>query len=194
MMSHSLLTCCRCRAALPESGPELGSLTGCPSCGAELTVLVFPAMTRVANSVPTAQAVLEESEAACFYHADKRAVIPCSACGRFLCSLCDVELHGSHFCPGCLEIGTRKGRLPSLERSRTRYDRIVWTLLIVPLPLCLLAAPFTALAAVVLVFWKWRAPPSIVVNTRLRLALGGVLALVELAVVSAFWVMAFLRS
>jgi hypothetical protein len=179
---------------LPESGPELGALTRCPSCGVELAAVVFPAMTRAADSAATAQLVLEESEAACFYHADKRAVIPCSACGRFLCSLCDVELHGSHFCPGCLETGTRKGRLPALERSRTRYDRVVWSLLLVPLPLCLLAAPVTAVAAMVLVFWKWRAPPSLVVNTRLRLALGGVLAVLELAAVSALWVIPFLRS
>jgi hypothetical protein len=46
----------------------------------------------------------------------------------------------------------------------------------------------------VLVFWKWRAPPSLVVNTRLRLALGGVLAVLELAAVSALWVIPFLRS
>ena len=42
--------------------------------------------------------ILVEGEAACFYHAEKRATVACSACGRFLCALCDLDFSDHHFC------------------------------------------------------------------------------------------------
>lgn len=154
---------------------------------------VFPVYRLGATAGQAPQLVLEAGEAACFYHAEKRAVVPCETCGRFLCALCDVELHGKHYCPACLEAGRNKPGAVPLERGRTRYDQIVWSLLILPVPLCMLATPITALAAMVLAIWKWRAPPSLVANTRLRLALGMIVGLVELTAASLFWGTIFLR-
>jgi hypothetical protein len=41
--------------------------------------------------------------------------------------------------------------------------------------------PLTCLAALVMIVWKWNAPPSLVSNTRLFLILGAALAVLELA-------------
>ena len=91
------------------------------------------------------------------------------------------------------ESGRNKpGSIP-LERGRTRYDQIVWSLLILPVPLCMLVAPVTAAAAFVLSLWKWRAPPSLVANTRLRFILGMVMALIELGASALIWGGMFLR-
>jgi len=187
------LACSRCGAALPELASGTSTLLQCSGCGAELALTVFPALNRAAAAGPAPQLVLEAGEAACFYHAEKRAVVPCETCGRFLCALCDVQLHGKHYCPACLESGRNKpGSIP-LERGRTRYDQIVWSLLILPVPLCMLVAPVTAAAAFVLSLWKWRAPPSLVANTRLRFILGMVMALIELGASALIWGGMFLR-
>jgi hypothetical protein len=137
---------------------------------------------------------MEEGESACFYHAEKRAVVPCDQCGRFLCSLCNIELDGKHFCPACLETARNKGNIRVLERGRTRYDQIVWSLLIVPLPLCTMAAPITASVALALALWHWRSAPSLVANTRLRLVLALVLGVMELGAAIWFWVWTISRS
>jgi hypothetical protein len=165
----------------------------CPGCGAELEVTSFPSLRRGAAAGKIPQLVLEAGEAACFYHAEKRAAVPCDVCGRFLCALCDVELHGKHFCPACLESGREKPGTVPLERGRTRYDQIVWSLLILPLPFCMLVAPVTATGALVLSLWKWRAQLSLVANTRLRLTFAIVLAVIELAATGLLWGRVFIQ-
>ena len=172
---------------MPEPAPGTTASIQCPGCGTPLEFTVFPALRRGAVAGQAPQLVLEAGEAACFYHAEKRAVVPCDACGRFLCALCDVELHGKHFCPACLESGRKKPGTVPLERGRTRYDQIAWSLLILPLPLCMVVAPITATAALVIALWKFRAPLSLVANTRLRLIFAMVLAVIELAATGLLW-------
>ena len=176
--------------------PGLPILNPCPNCGVETQVTVFPALHHSAAPGEVPQVILEEGKAACFYHPQKMAVVPCDACGRFLCALCDVELHGGHYCPACLEAGRQKGRLPSLERGRTRYDQIVWSMVIVPLvpPLFFFLPSVTAPLALGLALWKWRAPPSLVSNSRRRLAVGASLAVLELAGIAVLWKMTFFRG
>src|SRR4029453_12242931 len=60
----------------------------CPACGTLLEVEVFPAFHRSLPAVAAAEAVLTDEEASCFFHPEKKAVVPCQACGRFLCLLC----------------------------------------------------------------------------------------------------------
>ena len=193
-MPSEVIDCARCGDALPEGAPGLASSVSCSRCGAEWTLVTFPALHRTAVTGAPAEVVLEEGESACFYHPTKRAVVPCDRCGRFLCALCDVELDGKQLCPGCLETARDAGSMRMLERTRTRYDQIVWSLLIVPLPLCAVAAPLTASVALVLALRHWRSPPSLVANTRLRLGLALLVGLIELGVAAWFWGWSLSRS
>ncbi len=179
---------------MPDIAPGAAADLVCPGCGAQMQITAFPALYRAAATGASAELVIADGEATCFYHPEKRAAAPCDSCGRFLCALCDVGLDGKHYCPACLEAGSRKGKLQSLERSRTRYDQVVWSLLVLPLVLCWVAAPITATAALILAIWKWRAPGSLVANTRLRLALAMAVALVEMAGSTWIWAATFLRS
>ncbi len=185
------LACTRCGAPLPQGPPGTAVLTHCPVCRAAQEVILFPSFNRSPASAPAAQLVVAAGEAACFYHAEKRAVVPCDGCGRFLCALCDVTLGDKHYCPACLQSAREPAKLGPVERGRVRYDQIVWSLLIVSLPFCLLPAPVTATGALGLALWKWRSPPSLVVNTHARLVLGMVLAAVEIAALIVFWSMNF---
>jgi hypothetical protein len=187
MATVSPLACTHCGAPLPEGVPGQAVLTECPVCRAKHEVVLFPAFHRAPAPGAAPQAILAAGEAACFYHAEKRAVVPCDACGRFLCALCDVKLGEQHFCPACLQSGREASHLAPVERGRVRYDQIVWSLVVVPVPLCFLMSPLTATGALGLALWKWKAPPSLVVNTRARLVTGMLLAVLEIATVTWVW-------
>mgnify|MGYP000429149098 CR=1 FL=1 len=187
-MGEPLFRCHRCRVELPEAVEALRSLRGCPACQAGVEVAVFPGWERKATVAPEAQMTVGAGEATCFFHASRRAVVPCDHCGRFLCALCDFPLDGRHWCPGCLEASARKNQVESLERSRVRWDLIVWYLLLFPILLFGWPAVVTAPAALVIALWKRRSAPSLVARSALRLNIGIAVAVLEiLGVIYVFW-------
>jgi len=174
--------CPVCTRALPPDTWNLSYETYCPSCRAPITALVFPALLRgSAGALP--ELVVEGGEATCFYHARKKAVVPCDQCGRFLCSLCQVELSGQNWCPSCLELHRKQGRLATLDHRRTLYDNMALLLAIAPIVSVLLwfMTLFTAPAALFVVFRHWRSPSSLVPRTKVRFVIAGVAALLEIA-------------
>ena len=175
------LACPKCAAPWPESPAELAALTACPSCAKTARVLAFPALFREAVPVvaPLDQ-VLSEGEASCFYHPAKRAAVPCGACGRFLCALCDVKLGDRHLCPGCVETGRAKGKITELEPARTLWDTTALMLAAVPLVLCYPISILTAPAAVVVAIVGRKKPSSVIPRGRWRLWLALVLAVLQI--------------
>src|SRR6185369_12713249 len=124
-MKARVLSCSKCQTSL--ASPvfyNTGRLEACPTCGTRARIELFPAFFRTEVSGQKAENVVVESESSCFYHPQKKAVIPCEGCGRFLCALCDVDLNGQHLCPVCLESGKKKGKLQELSNRRVRYDLI----------------------------------------------------------------------
>jgi len=140
-----------------------------------LRVEIFPAFLRPIATGQDAEALMVEGEASCFYHPQKKAVRPCDSCGRFLCALCDCELQGEHFCPGCLETGSKKGKIKSLEKERMRYDKIALSLAVVSMPLFFLAI-ISAPLAIYFAIRSFRVPSSIVGSTKVRSLIALVLA------------------
>src|ERR1043166_5695656 len=119
-MNSSAVLCSRCNAPLPEILFNRQECVPCPACSSLLQVESFPALFRPIPQGRPGEALLVETESSCFYHPEKKAAVPCDSCGRFLCALCDCELHGKHFCPACLETGRKKGKIKSLENTRDR--------------------------------------------------------------------------
>lgn len=172
--------CLKCRAPLPAERYNAPALFSCPSCGTPSQVFVFPSLFRPLTAGAPGEQVQAETESSCFYHPQKRAVVPCDSCGRFLCSLCDLELNQRHLCPSCFESGKKKGKVANLERERVLYDRIALLLAAVPLlmwPATVLTAPVTLF----IVIRYWRAPLSLVSRTRIRFIIAGLLALLQIA-------------
>ena len=179
-MSSPLVQCPRCQAWLLEGIFNQPVLTPCPTCGAPLQIEVFPALFRRLAPGRSGDALMVEGESSCFYHPNKRAVIPCQGCGRFLCALCDCELHGQHFCPACLEAGKTKGKIKNLENRRTLYDSIALALAVFPLLIFYLTI-FTAPMALYLAVRYWNASRSLVRRSRVRYVIALVLASLQLA-------------
>ena len=186
-MKDTTLPCPRCRAALPWQTLDLNPAVQCPACQTELEIFAFPALLRSATQGAAAALVVTEGESACFFHPQKKAVVHCEECGRFLCALCDVDLNGKHFCPTCLASGQRKGRIQTLERTRTRYDNIALYTAILPLLLCFFSVVVTAPIALYVVIRYWKAPPSLVERSRVRMIIAAVVAVIELPLGVAFW-------
>lgn len=182
------LACPKCRATLPGTPAELARLHRCPACAVQLEITAFPALQRAPVAGSTGDLVITDGEASCFHHPQKRAVVPCAACGRFLCALCDIEVANQHFCAGCFESGAARGSIPALERSRTRYDNIALSLVTLPV-LFGCAVVLSAPAALFVVVRYWNAPVSLVHRTRWRLGISGGLAVVQIIAALAFLIL-----
>jgi len=173
-----LIACPKCRAWLLEGVFNQRELTPCPSCGTPLQIEVFPALFRKFNPGQAAQPVMVEGESSCFFHPQKKAVVPCAGCGRFLCALCDCEFGGEHVCPACLEAGKSKGKIKALDNQRMRYDNVALGLALVPL----LIFPFiyftlvTAPMALFVALRYWNAPRGLVQAGRFRSVLAIIVA------------------
>lgn len=119
-------------------------------------------------------------EATCFYHPQKKAVIACESCGRFLCALCDIEIGTEHRCPACLE-AARRSRCPdALENRVIRWDRValgLTTITVLVWPLMIVAAP----AALFIVIRYWNKRSVILPASRSGYIIAGLLALGEIA-------------
>jgi hypothetical protein len=155
--------------------------------------MVFPAALRPPRPGSVGEAVVIDGEASCFYHPGKKAVVPCEACGRFLCAVCDVEMNGEHFCPACIESGKKKGRMQKLQNRRTLYDSIALAVALVPLivwPLTLISAPIALWFSI----RHWNAPRSIVPRTRWRMVVAALIALLQIGGWITGFYMVFHRS
>ncbi len=172
--------CPKCRAWLLEGIFNLPELSPCPACGVPLQVEIFPALFRKINPGQGGEAVMVEGESSCFYHPQKKAVLPCDGCGRFICALCDCQLNGQHFCPVCLETGKTKGKIKSLDNQRTLYDSIALSLAIFPL-LIFYFTLITAPMALFIAIRYWKSPPSLVHRNKVRFVVAIIFAVLQIA-------------
>ena len=175
-----MVSCMQCNTPLGKEMINTYRMIACPTCKVPLRADVFPAMFRAIPSGKSGEVLLEKSEASCFYHSQKKAVIVCSLCGRFLCDLCDVELNEKHLCPSCLEKGRTKRKIKSLEDQRTCYDKIALLIAIVPMLgfwLTILTAPIVLF----ITFRHWKSPGSIVGKTKIRFIAAFFIASLQIA-------------
>ena len=166
-----------------------GSLNACPSCNSFLRTDVYPAAFRSLPMGRSADRLQMSSEAGCFYHSAKKAVAPCSACGRFVCALCDVTFNGQHLCPACFEKGKNKRKIKNLENHRTCYDTIALIVAAVPALFFFLYffTLFTAPLAIYLTVRHWNSPSGIIPRTKIRFILAFFLAGLQISA----WILFF---
>jgi len=178
--THSTaILCSSCYQALPWTAFNADSLKECPNCKSVVYALAFPSLFQPINPGKSGETLLVEGEASCFYHPNKKAVIPCTHCGRFLCSLCDVDFNGQHLCPRCIEQGKQHGKMKQLENTRTLYDDIALSLAILPM----VTFYFTLITAPIALFFAiryWNAPTSILGRTKIRFVIAILFALLQI--------------
>ena len=170
-----MLSCTNCNAPLRQAAINTQSLETCNTCHVLQRVDAFPAINRPLTVGQAGASLRVDQESGCFYHPRKKAVIPCSACGRFLCALCDVSLNSQHLCPVCLEKGKVQRKIKSLENHRLCYDTIALMVATVSL-LIYWFTIFTAPLVIYLCVRHWNSPSSILPRTKIRFMLAFILA------------------
>jgi hypothetical protein len=178
------VVCQRCFSALPEPG---GEEIRCTQCGAHARLMIYPALLRPPDRGRVGETLMIDGQSSCFYHPEKAASVPCETCGRFLCTLCDIELGDRHVCPGCLgsdESGARSG----LDAQRSLPDTIALDLSLIPLiPIFWWAILFTAPMVLFLCIQYWNAETSLIRRGRWRLILALLISGSELVVIVTFF-------
>jgi len=184
------ILCSACLRPLPVELWSGAEGQRCPFCQAPVLVKVFPAFAQFkSGSLP--QPLMADVEASCFYHAQNRAATPCDECGRFLCSLCTLEISGKSLCPVCFETNRRGRKIQDLESSRTMHDSVALALAIFPAFIfwpILVTAPLT-------LFWifrHWNSPRSILPRTRVRYFFAGLIALSQIVLIAVVIVAIFM--
>ncbi len=174
------LQCSSCRTPLGADLCNSPEPVRCPACNVLLRAEIFPAILKTKEQSGGVGKDISDGDASCFYHPEKQAVKVCSSCGRFLCSLCEIELAGRCICPVCLEEGRQKEEIAELIPKRTLHDSIALGIAALPV----LFFPVTILTAPVALFLSingWKKPSSILPRTRFRLFAALVLSGLQIA-------------
>jgi hypothetical protein len=174
-----LISCTKCSAPLARASFNRGVLIPCPSCGALTKAAVFPAIFNSLAEGRSGELLLVDDEASCFYHPNKRASVLCSSCGRFLCSLCDVEFNDRHLCATCLDAGKKKGKIQDMENHRFLYDNMALASAVAPLliwPATILTAPLT----IYFVIRYWKRPSSIIKRSKIRHIIALIISVIQI--------------
>ena len=151
--------CTKCNAAIAAPQYNRGQMSACPACGSKIMAAVFPALLQAAPPPRRGEWVVDGAESSCFYHPRKRAAAICDLCGRFLCSLCDVQAGSSHHCPNCL--GRAQNASGEVLTRRATFDTLAVVLAVIPLGI-------TPLISLYLAIRHWADPPPLVSHGRIR--------------------------
>ena len=177
-MTSFQLDCGKCKKAISVPLAEASMVSRCPECDAQLELEVFPALLKETAPGNAGEIIVVDDQSSCFFHPAKKAAVTCQDCGRFLCSLCDIEINGRHLCPMCIERSAVKGKVEHLVTERVRYDDIALTLAVVPL-LIFWVTFITAPAALFMVVRYWKKPGSLLHRSRWRFIIASIFALAQ---------------
>lgn len=175
--------CPECSSPVPVALLQALRPEPCPICNRTLLVRAFPTLLRPAQPGISGERITDAGQSACFYHPRKMAHVPCDSCGRFICALCDLELHGQHLCPSCVESGGRKGTLTAFENRRVLWDNIALSVAVLPIATVFFwwASIVTSPAAIALAIFGWRKPGSLAPRSKVRFVLTIAFSLLILA-------------
>jgi hypothetical protein len=174
-MSVAALECEVCHRALPEMALH-GSAVRC-GCGESYRFLTFAACFQ---SETRGERAKDRAlpEAACYFHAEKVASVSCDACGRLLCSVCDVPRGGKHWCATCLAGGVEQAA--HFESERWMHDWITLAVAVVAPVACFAVLPISACWALYRTVRYWSTPLSLVPRAKLYLVLAALVAVLQI--------------
>lgn len=175
----AVVRCVKCKVELPVDQYNHFDFAPCPGCHSEVRVYSFPALQRGLTAVRTEQ-IGGLGEASCFYHSEKKAVVVCDGCGRFLCGLCEIDFDGKRMCTQCLHSGQKKKKFTGLEVERTRHDRVALALAFIPILFWVLTI-LTAPATLIYCLYHWNSPGGLTSrNKRIAFSIAMGMAVIEL--------------
>ena len=185
------ITCPKCGYWLERSYWNQERPQPCAHCQTNLRLLVFPLAVEPA-AIPQPNPNASQGDATCYNHAGKQAHAPCAVCGRFLCTVCDIEFRGEHWCPSCLKSQAEGQSQPVFQRSRMRFDSLALALVTIPalvISPSLLCAP----TALFLCIRHWNDDPGFLPRTKVRLYLAALFGFLQVATWIGLFVLLYLN-
>jgi hypothetical protein len=172
------LTCPTCRIVLPTHALDAVTEAPCPGCRKPLRGRLFRAWSVAEPEMAVTPDRALEGEAVCFFHPSNRAARACDACGRFMCTICDLPVGSRHLCPSCLSSGLGKQKLPEIIPRRFLWSYAVFWLGLLPLVGFVFLWPFffiTGASTIILAIVGWNRPGSLVRGRQHWAAMVGIL-------------------
>ena len=178
--NHGFVRCTNC--GYPQQAEVYNSpgLTACSHCSSRLRIYIFPALFAKNQPLKDDKVSLNGEEATCFYHPTRPAVVPCGSCGRYLCTLCEIEMGEETICPNCMDRASRNEEVNELIDSRTRYDSIALSLAVYPILFWFITF-MTAPISIYVTIRHWRSPLSILPRSRFRFVLAFIIAGIQIS-------------
>lgn len=155
-----VIACPKCHSIQSVGTVNTGRMQPCPQCRTALRIDVFNAFLGGHEADAAVASTHAQGQAECFYHPGQLAIVPCEACGRLLCAVCQVELEGRSLCMACLQAGRDKQKITAMQNSRVRYDEIALALAFWPL-LMIFPTLVTAPAAIFYAVRHFRRPSPV---------------------------------
>ena len=153
--------------------------------GSAHTVHLFPAVIRKQAKVE-AEVAMEGGLSTCFFHPKLPATAICDVSGRMICDLCKTDYNGKTVSFEALQSLIGKGGSVEKERTRTKWDDIALSMVILPI-LFAPAVAITAPIALGICLFQWRkGPTSLVRRSRWRYVVAAILASLEICGVGFF--------
>jgi hypothetical protein len=184
-VQKSAIYCSSCSTLIPFELFNTDQPEECNYCHRQTYAFAFPALIRPPEQANSGEQILVEGDASCFFHPQKKAEISCEYCGRFLCSLCDIEFAGKHLCAACIESGKKKKTLKTLEDRRVLYDDLALALAIIPMILFYVVV-ITAPISIFMSIRHWNSPSSLIPRrTKLRFTFAILISVMQLVGIGA---------
>ena len=117
----------------------------CNYCRTTTKLNYYPALFKPFEKGNSADKNIEELEASCFNHVDKKAVAVCSDCGIYVCALCEIDRNEKKLCSGCFNKGFEEEKKDELSREYMQYCKISSNMLLVSIiiwPIIFITAPY----------------------------------------------------
>lgn len=178
-INRGFVRCTNCGYPQEAQAYNSAGFSVCSHCNSRLRITTFPALfeDQARDNVYTPAS---EDAATCFYHRTRPAVIPCGTCGRYLCTLCEIQLGKETICPNCMDKAARSEEVAELVDSRTLYDSLALSLAVYPILFWFITF-ITAPYSIYLTIRHWRSPLSIVPRTRIRFVLAFIIAGIQVS-------------
>lgn len=175
-LDYSTIRCNNCQLRLPVYEAGSHDIT-CKGCRTVNHVYAYPALWVKPVDAPTQTLQAGSEQASCFYHEENLADVACDYCGRFICSLCAIDMGQKILCPGCIEKSDQHEMDSDdvdLLKSYIRYDRKALQMSLIPLGV-------TAFVALYYIFRYCTKPVSMLSKPKLTWVFATLFALAQLA-------------
>jgi hypothetical protein len=159
----------------------------CSRCMKKAMFVAFPALMNSSAGKPPSlvEDPPAEGEAACFYSPHRRATKECSHCGVMVSDAWAAAWGSKTVCLKCLDHLRADTKQVDFQSRRVLWDSVVLILAMLPMTLFLYFVVFiTAPAALILGFWHWNSPRSLIPRSKVRLVIGMGLGLLQIVGVS----------